>query len=84
VAGPDAQPKVTSGPTCMHLAVLRIDSDQYGPSRTLDCVSAPLVDKMLLCLPRMGFPDAERQSILSFRDIGPRGSCSYTILTHIG
>ena len=31
----------------MHLAVLRIDSDQYGPSRTLDCVSAPLVDKML-------------------------------------
>ena len=52
----------------MHLAVLRIDSDQYGPSRTLDCVSAPLVDKMLLCLPRMGFPDAERQSILSFRD----------------
>ena len=35
---------------------------------TLDCVSAPLVDKMLVCLPRMGFPDAERQSILSFRD----------------
>ena len=52
----------------MHLAVLRIDSDQYGSSRTLDCVSAPLVDKMLVCLPRMGFPDAERQSILSFRD----------------
>ena len=52
----------------MHLAVLRIDSDQYGPSRTLDCVSAPLVDKMLLCLPRIGFPDAERQSILSLRD----------------
>ena len=41
---------------------------QYGPSRTLDCVSAPLVDKMLVCLPRMGFPDAERQSILSLRD----------------
>ena len=52
----------------MHLAVLRIDSGQYGPSRTLDCVSAPLVDKMLVCLPRMGFPDAERQPILSFRD----------------
>ena len=52
----------------MHLAVLRIDSVQYGPSRTLDCVSAPLVDKMLVCLPRMDFPDAERQSILSFRD----------------
>ena len=52
----------------MHLAVLRIDSDQYGSSRTLDCVSAPLVDKMLVCLPRMGFPDAERQSILSLRD----------------
>jgi hypothetical protein len=42
--------------------------DKYGSSRTLDCVSAPLVDKMLVCLPRMGFPDAERQSILSFRD----------------
>jgi hypothetical protein len=41
----------------MHLAVLHIDSDQYRPSRTLDCVSAPLDDKMLLCLPRMGFPD---------------------------
>ena len=51
-----------------HLAVLRIDSGQYGHSRTLDCVSAPLVDKMLVCLPRMGFPDAERQSILSLRD----------------
>ena len=52
----------------MHLAVLRIDSNQYVPSRTFDCVSAPLVDEMLLCLPRMSFPDAERQSILSFRD----------------
>ena len=39
-----------------------------GLQSLLDCVSAPLVDKMLVCLPRMDFPDAERQSILSFRD----------------
>ena len=28
----------------------------------------PSSTKCLFCLPRMGFPDAERQSILSFRD----------------